>query len=386
MITARRAQRFHELVEDTSTGSARMPEYGDLLDVVGALRAVPAVTPDPDFVLALRERLLAEAESVLVAAAAQRDDTDARLRLRPTTPSARRRQRGLAAVVSGAVLAGASATVAVAAQNALPGDSLYSVKRGLESAHAELTFDRGDRGRMLLGDAGTRLDEAEQLSREHADPARVDSALTAFSQQASQGSQLLVADYDATGDRNSIEAVRAFTASSMKRLQVLQSQIPSPSLDSLLQAAQTLDQVQQTAVQACPGCQGPAIGSVPTVLAQAARSTADTWQVAVPRRQAPKPEGDTTPKLPHLPGKLPPASVTNPDATGTTAGSTQPPSAGDVRHTVAHLTAGLTGGGQNDVGSTVTDSANNLLDAVGELGNQVASTLDQTLGSLPTLP
>ena len=99
MTRGRRAQQFHELVEDSSTGGARLPEYADLLDVVGALRAVPAPVADPAFVAALRERLLAEAESVLVAAAAERDDTDARLRLRPTTtrdqaPASSARGRG----------------------------------------------------------------------------------------------------------------------------------------------------------------------------------------------------------------------------------------------------------------------------------------------------
>jgi hypothetical protein len=46
------------------------------------------------------------------------------------------------------------------------------------------------------------------------------------------------------------------------------------------------------------------------------------------------------------------------------------------------------------VASTVTDTTNNLLDAVGQVGNQVADTLDDTVGGvtsllpsgLPTLP
>ena len=83
MITARRAQQFHELVEDASTGGARLTEYADLMEVVGALRTVPAPVPDPAFVAALRDRLVAEAESALAAAAAEREDTDERLRLRP---------------------------------------------------------------------------------------------------------------------------------------------------------------------------------------------------------------------------------------------------------------------------------------------------------------
>lgn len=391
MITARRAQQFHELVEDGTTGSARTPEYAGLLDVVGALRAVPDPVADAAFVADLRERLVAEAESVLAAAAAELGDTDARLRLRPATPHTRSRRRRLAGVVSGVALVGVSTTVAVAAQSALPGDGLYPIKRGLEDAHAELTFDRADRGRVLLGSAGTRLDEAQELSRERADPSRVSEALDAFTQEAIDGSDLLIADYQATGDRSSITTLRTFTVTSMERLTVLQSQVPSQSYDALLRAAQALDQVQQTSVHTCAVCDGPLISSVPSVLTQATQATSDTWQVSVPRtrsHRSPTSGSDGGPSLPQVEGDdLPPASVTDPDSSTV---QTQAPTAGDVQHTVKHLTDGLTDGQQNDVGSTVSDTSNNLLDAVGEVGNQVADTLDDTVGSigslLPTLP
>jgi hypothetical protein len=56
-----------------------------------------------------------------------------------------------------------------------------------------------------------------------------------------------------------------------------------------------------------------------------------------------------------------------------------------VQHTVKHLTEGLTDGQQNDVGSTVSDSANNLLDAVGQVGNEVAGSLEDTVGGIGSL-
>jgi hypothetical protein len=389
VITGRRAQKFHELVEDPSTGGARTPAYADLLDLVGALRAVPEPVADPAFVTALRDRLVAEAETVLAEAAAAREDVDERLRLPTATPQARRRRRRLAAVVSGVALVGVSTTVAVASQSALPGDSLYSVKRGLESAHAQLTFDRAARGRVLLDNASTRLDEAQQLSRGQADPSRVDDALQAFTQQAVDGADLLVSDYQATGHRSSISTLRDFTATSMDRLKTLQSQVPPQSYDSLLQAAQALDQVQQTSVHACPVCDGPLIGSIPSVLTQASESRVDTWQVSIPkpRHSTSRSGSNAGPTLPDVEGEaLPPASVTDPDSS---SDASPGPNAGDVQHTVRHLTDGLTDGNQNDVGSTVTDTANNLLDAVGQVGNQVAGTLDDTVGGinsvLPTL-
>jgi Domain of unknown function (DUF5667) len=398
VITGRRAQQFHELVEDSSTGGARLPEYAELLEVVGALRATPAPVADPAFVATLRERLIAEAESVLVAAAAELDVSDARLRLRPADPHTRRRHRRLAAAVGGFALVGASATMAVAAQTALPGDSLYPVKRGLESAHAELTFDRADRGRVVLGSAGKRLDEAQDLSRMHADPSRISEALDAFTQEAIDGSDLLVSDYESTGDRSSITSVRTFTVASMDRLNLLQSQVPPQSLGSLLRAAQALDQVQESSVHACSICRGPVIGAVPSVLTHSTQATIDAWQVAVAQphhtHQPLQIGADGGPVLPHVGGHLPPASVTDPDTSDATAPPLSP-SEDDVQHTVQHLTDGLTDGQQNDVASTVSDTANNLLDAVGAAGNQVADTIGGTIDDvtsllpssvLPTLP
>lgn len=378
-----RSQQFHDLVEGTST-SAVPSSYAVLLDVVGALRAVPAPVPDPAFVAALRERLVLEAETVLAEAAAERAVADERLRLRPAAPRTQRRRRRLAAAISGVVLVGGSATVAVAAQSALPGDALYPVKRGLENAHAQLTFDRAARGRVLLDSASTRLDEVAELSREQASADQVGSTLDAFTRDAVAGSDLLVTDYRATGDQSSMTTVRTFTATSMARLQALQSQVPPGALDQLLQAAQALDQVQQVAARACPDCPGPSVTSVPPVLTASAQAAADSWQVAVPGpgRHGTSPRhgspGGVT--LPQVGGALPPASVTDPGQS--TAGQLVAPTAQDVQHTVQHLTDALTHDQPTDLGSTVTDTAGNLLDAVGNVGGTVGGVVGSVVGSV----
>jgi hypothetical protein len=395
VITGRRSQEFHDLVEGRSAADARPSSYAELLEVVGALRAVPAPEPDPAFVLALRERLLEEAQTVLVAAAAEQADVDDRLRLRRAEPRVRRRNRRLAAAISGAIIVGASGTMAVAAQTALPGDRLYPLKRGLESAHAQLTFDRAARGRVLLDSASTRLDEVAELSRTGASADSVSRTLDAFTQESIDGSDLLIADYQATGDTSSITSVHTFTAASMARLRLLQGEVPAGSVDQLLQAAASLDQVQQVATRACPTCAGPSVTQVPTVLTQAVDAAADPWLVALPSAapgrhhgSGPGPGGVT---LPHVGGNLPPASVTDPTQTAPDLGL---PTAHDVQHTLQHLTDGLTDDQQPDVGSTVTDTAANLLDAVGDVGNTIAGTVSGTLDDLgsalptvlPTLP
>lgn len=192
--------------------------------------------------------------------------------------------------------------------------------------------------------------------------------LDAFTQESIDGSDLLIADYQATGDQSSITTVRTFTAVSMARLRVLQGSVPTGSDDQLLQAAQSLDQVQQVAIRACPTCAGPSVTQVPTVLTRSAETANDTWLVAPPSP--------------------------SPDHSGPRPGGVKLPTAHDVRHTLQHLIDGLTDDQQPDLGSTVTDTATNLLDAVGDVGNTLADTLDGTLddlnsalpSALPTLP
>jgi hypothetical protein len=384
VITGRRAQEFHELVEGSST--ARGSSYAGLLEVVSELRATPDPVADPVFVAALRDMLIAEAETVLAAAAADQAEIDQRLRLTPAEPGVRRRNRRLAAAVSGVVLVGGSATMAFASQSALPGDALYPIKRGIESAHAGLTFDRAGRGEVLLRSASTRLDEAEQLSRSDADPSRVDDALNAFTDQAVAGSDLLVQDYQTSGDESSITTVRTFTASSMARLSDLQALVPPDSLPQLLQAAQALDQIQSVSVHTCPACSGPLVTAVPTVLADATQVATGPWSTggtdggqAGHHRHHSGTGPSSGPDLPHVGGNLPPGSVTEPPPSGTT---TDVVTNNDVQHTLHDLTGGLTDGSQNTLGSTVTDTTTNVLDAVGQVGNTVTGAVGDTLDAV----
>src|SRR4051794_11881990 len=100
----RRAQRFDALVE-----GAR-PDHIDrstteLLELVGALRDVPAAEARPAFVSDLRERLMLAAASELVPATpAQRDDV-ARLTIKPTRT---RRERRVGVALGAVAIIGAT--------------------------------------------------------------------------------------------------------------------------------------------------------------------------------------------------------------------------------------------------------------------------------------
>src|SRR3954471_8360173 len=131
--TRRRAEQLDALLDGTAT-KAPTGELATLLAVVERVRAVPEVAPRAEFAASLRERLMAEAPAALATAArdnARDQETTARLTVR-RTPSARSRERRIGVAVAAFSIVGATAASAVASQGALPGDTLYPVKRLIE--------------------------------------------------------------------------------------------------------------------------------------------------------------------------------------------------------------------------------------------------------------
>lgn len=249
----RRADEFEALLSrgsDSPLAQRDAARYAALLGVVADLRAVPQVVPRAEFTSSLRERLMAEADTVLV-----RQPAAAQRLAMPAT--SRTRSRRLGATLGTAALVGAAATMAVAAQTSLPGESLYGVKRGIEAAEVRLAPDDASRGRTLLAQAGTRLTELEQLTsgdagRDELIPETIDS----FTRQSSDGVRTLLASYEATGSDSDAQAARDFTAQSMDRLDALEEQVPEGSRDELIAAGRTLADLDLEVSSACLACSG----------------------------------------------------------------------------------------------------------------------------------
>jgi hypothetical protein len=127
--TRRRAEEFARLLDAPSPADVPAGQR-DLLEVVASLRATPAVEPRPEFVSDLRARLMSAADTLLepTPAPATTAAETARLTL---PPARRRRDRRFAVAVGGLALVGATTSMAVAAQTALPGESLYPVTRAI---------------------------------------------------------------------------------------------------------------------------------------------------------------------------------------------------------------------------------------------------------------
>ncbi len=269
-VFARRADEFAALVEGTSTSG--LERHARLLDVVGQLQAATSPAPRPVFVSDLRERLMAEAETVLVPLAARESAAaDERLRLpgRTAPASGRRtsRDRRIAWGVGSLALLTSAATVAVGSQVALPGDALYPVKRAIEDVSTSLAIGDGETGQRMLAHATERLEETEGLTqRSVIDAAATESSLRDFATQADDGALLMTESYTDTGDESRIADLRDFTGDSMDRLAALEPTVPPEARDELVVAAQTVVAIDDDARNTCPACGGVGVVDLPISL------------------------------------------------------------------------------------------------------------------------
>lgn len=379
----RRAEEFAALVEDPSTGGTDT-RNADLLELVGALRSTPPAQARPEFVSDLRERLMAAADTALAPAAAATSREVERLTLPARKPS---RDRRLAAAVGGLALVGATTSMAMAAQSALPGDVLYPVKRAIENAHADVALGDGEKGATLLQNASGRLEEATALSRggDLGDTTAIADTLDAFAEQATAASDLLLADYTDTGHQASVDELRDFTAASLEQLTTLEPLVPDEARDELDHAAHVLIAIDAAAHQACPVCSG-GITQIPNVfvpvasgLAAAADASAVTGSRGKPQHA---PQGSTAhPQVPSVDANdLPPGSVL------TQPGGTTPPSptqtgggTGDGQDPLTTLGQGLTGGVSQPTSNPSLPGVGDTLQGVGDA---VGDTVDGVTGDL----
>ncbi|GAB2629203.1 hypothetical protein GCM10027270_16200 [Nocardioides ginkgobilobae] len=381
----RRADELDSLVEAAASGRrVEDARFTELLDVVATLRTAPAPAARPEFVADLRERLMAAAaeELVQVAPAAPQ-----RLTITPTRSP---RERRLAIAVGGVALVGATTSMAVAAQSALPGDVLYPLKRALENAQTGVRVDDAARGASLLANARGRLAEVDELTRseEGQDIVAIEQTLADFAAQATEASDLLLADYAETGSESSIEELQDFTAQSLAALEELSAVLPSVAQEALIQAGELLAQIAQTALSLCPSCGGEQIGRIPSFLVQAVEETVGTLVSPTtggtttadggePARPSGKPsgkpsagagDGGQSPTAPPSgPALLDPPASTDGGEDDTSGGGTGGGKDDEPLGGVGGLLGGSTPASGPGSGDPVTDLLEPVLDPVGDL-------------------
>lgn len=270
----RRADEFQALVEHQRLSETADAQLGDLLLLVESLRDIEPVVPRADFSTSLRERLMVAAETELVPGSPA-------LKL-AMPPRRTKRERRIAAAVGGLALVGASTGLAAAAQTALPGDPLYPLKRAIENAHTGLSMGDQAKGATLLSSAQDRLDELTKLTARGDDQDAMSQTLVDFTDQATQASDLLLADYAQSGHASSIAELRDFAATSLDALADLAPQVDGEAHDALIRAAGVLTQIDAAAERACATCGGAGISDLPAILTQGGLVTPTPSSVTFP--------------------------------------------------------------------------------------------------------
>lgn len=266
-----RAEAFAHAVDHGPRHSSRHsddPELVEAVELVGRLRTAGAVAPRPEFSAELRHRLLEQA------AARAATTTPTMVRSLPdstedppggedvdasVTVIRHRHGRRIRLVASTAalVLLGGGIGSAAAAQQAMPGDTLYGMKRSIENVSTNVGIGDDSRGRRDLEHAMTRLSEVDKLAESGGDVATINGTLDIFSAQARKGVSRLVASYQQDGDESSITAITTFITNARQALGELAPKLPPESLKSAVEALATIEQLAQHTTVACPKCDAP---------------------------------------------------------------------------------------------------------------------------------
>lgn len=171
-------------------------------------------------------------------------------KLRPRS----RLSKGLAAGgLTVGVAAGAFSGVAAASSDALPGDSLYGLKRGMEDLKRGMADDDSDRGGLYLDQASTRLSEARRLIErdrsgplDHESMGEIRRALSGVRHDASEGHRLLHEAYERDPDSlGPIQTLSAFSQSHRDAWGALRDRLPAQLGDVSRQVSSVFDAIDE---------------------------------------------------------------------------------------------------------------------------------------------
>ncbi|MGW1952156.1 DUF5667 domain-containing protein [Streptomyces sp. NPDC001920] len=212
--------------------AAEQSEQRRLLALTEGLGELPKPVLDPEVKVVQRAQLVAAMEAMLQEGTAageagpalpgQRSDRARGAHraspLGKLKPRSRLAKGLTAGGLSVGVAAGAFGGVAAASSDALPGDSLYGLKRGIEDFKLNVLADGDDeRGRSYLDQASTRLSEARRLMErgrggelDHESLTAIRRALSGMQHDASEGHRLLREAYQR--DPKSLGPIQALSA------------------------------------------------------------------------------------------------------------------------------------------------------------------------------
>ncbi|MEU2251184.1 DUF5667 domain-containing protein [Streptomyces sp. NPDC019224] len=266
----RRANAFAQALEEQSLrgAAAVQPEdpaeqadQGPLLALANGLGELPKPQLDPEVKVVQRAQLVAAMEAMFAEGGASADPTVPEQRsrgshraspLRKLRPRSRWSKGIAAGGLTVGVAAGAFGGVAAASSDALPGDSLYGLKRGMEDIHLGLTRDDTDRGEIYLDQASTRLSEARRLMErarsgdlDHEQLGEIRRTLNGMTHDATEGHRLLRAAYERDGALGPIQTLDSFSRSHRDSWTSLRGRLPVQLTDVGNQVSSIFDAIDE---------------------------------------------------------------------------------------------------------------------------------------------
>ncbi|MEV5974198.1 DUF5667 domain-containing protein [Streptomyces sp. NPDC051921] len=269
----RRAHAFAQALEDrTSEGaaaeqpeaSAEPADHGRLLALANGLGELPKPEMDPEVKVVQRAQLVAAMEAMFAEGSAGAGPTVPEQRtsggkgahraspLRKLRPRSRW-SKGLAAGgLTVGVAAGAFSGVAAASSDALPGDSLYGLKRGMEDIKLGMADDDADRGGIYLDQASTRLSEARRLMErgragdlDHESLGEIRRVLDGMRHDASEGHRLLRQAYERDGEIGPMARLNSFAQAHRATWDGLRDRLPVQLTDVGEEVSDVFDAIDE---------------------------------------------------------------------------------------------------------------------------------------------
>ncbi|WP_156725318.1 DUF5667 domain-containing protein [Streptomyces apocyni] len=268
----RRANAFAQALEEQSDQgaaaeqsavprSSEEAERNRLVALAADIGERPKPELDPEVKVVQRAQLVAAMEAMLQEGAVpggeasvpeQRSRKGAHRasplgKLRPRS----RLSKGLAAGgLTIGVAAGSFGGVAAASSDALPGDSLYGLKRGMEDFKLGLAGSDSSRGELHLDQASTRLHEARRLmergrsgSLDHESVGEIRRALSGMRHNAAEGHRLLHEAHERDGAMGPLQSLESFSRSHRDSWTALRDRLPIQLTDVSQEVSSVFDAI-----------------------------------------------------------------------------------------------------------------------------------------------
>ncbi|SCE02986.1 DUF5667 domain-containing protein [Streptomyces sp. PpalLS-921] len=295
----RRANAFAQALEDQPPRGAaaaqpdepaEQADHGPLLALANGLDELPKPQLDPEVKVVQRAQLVAAMETMFAEGGASTGPTVPEQRgkgahraspLRKLRPRSRWAKGLTAGGLTVGVAAGALGGVAAASSDALPGDSLYGLKRGMEDIHLGMADGDADRGEVYLDKASTRLSEARRLMErarsgdlDHESLGEVRRTLDGMTHDATEGHRLLRAAYQRDGSIKPIQTLDTFSRSHRESWSSLRDRLPVQLSDVGEKVSSVFEAMDEE------------VAPLQSLLPRAPDSRTDTERSASPGRQA----------------------------------------------------------------------------------------------------